>query len=47
MSFISSKNKDLRKGIIEVLCGKSALEVKKTKKKQYVFRYKKGNNLTF
>ena len=46
MSFISSKNKDLRKGIIEDLCGKSALEVKK-KKKQYVFRYKKGNNLTF
>ena len=44
MSFISSKNKDLRKGIIEVLCGKSALEVKK---EQYVFRYKKGNNLTF
>lgn len=41
MSFISSRNKDLGNGIIEVLCGKSPLGVKK----QYVFRNKRANNL--
>ena len=41
MSFISSRNKDLGIGIIEVLCEKSPLGVKK----QYVFRNKRANNL--
>lgn len=41
MSFISSRNKDLGIGILEVLCEKSPLGVKK----QYVFRNKRANNL--
>ena len=39
MSFISSKNKDLGIGIIEVLCGKSPLALKK---KRYVFETKES-----